>query len=273
MNYGYSRNISRQPAVVFQNLENAVNPVLNSSGQIVCPPGVVNSPIGTESETCAPLDIFGQGDPSAAAKAYITHVATADSYNTQRDFTANMTGPIIKLPADYWQFALGFENRREAAVFEPDAFYSTVPPVGNLSASFIEGAYHTNEIYGETMVPIFEPQQDIPALYRVELEGAIRRVNNSIAGNSDTWDAGLRWAPTQDILFRGNRTVSIRAPAITELFLPASTDRLSSPHPTRATRTSSPRDRIRPPAPRTAQPPASTRRRSPRTRSTRAWRV
>ncbi|HEY6515373.1 MAG TPA: TonB-dependent receptor plug domain-containing protein, partial [Steroidobacteraceae bacterium] len=77
LNYGYSRNISRQPAVVFQNLENAVNPVLNAGGQIVCPPGVVNSPIGTESETCAPLDIFGQGDPSAAAKAYITHVATA----------------------------------------------------------------------------------------------------------------------------------------------------------------------------------------------------
>ncbi len=38
-NYGYSRDISRQPAVVFQNLENAVNPVMNSSGQIVCPRG------------------------------------------------------------------------------------------------------------------------------------------------------------------------------------------------------------------------------------------
>ena len=224
MNYGYSRNISRQPAVVFQNLENAVNPVLNGSGQIVCPPGIVNSPIATESETCAPLDIFGQGDPSAAAKAYITHVATADSYNTQRDFTANISGPLIKLPADYWQLALGFENRREAAVFEPDAFYSTVPPVGNLSATFIEGAYHTNEVYAETTVPIFEPHQDIPALHRVEIDAAIRRVDNSIAGSSNTWDAGLRWAPTQDILFRGNRTVSIRAPAVTELFLPASTD-------------------------------------------------
>ncbi|MGH8199574.1 MAG: TonB-dependent receptor domain-containing protein [Steroidobacteraceae bacterium] len=232
MNYGYSRNISRQPAVVFQNLENAVNPVLNSSGQIVCPPGVVNSFIGTESETCSPLDIFGQGDPSAAARAYITHVATADSYNTQRDFTANITGPILKLPADYWQFALGFENRREAAVFEPDAFYSTVPAVGNFNATFIEGAYHTNEVYAETTVPVFEPHQDIPALYRVEMDGAIRRVNNSIAGNSDTWDAGMRWAPTQDILFRGNRTVSIRAPAITELFLPASTDNeFSTPDP------------------------------------------
>ena len=224
LNYGYSRNISRDPATVFQNLENAVNPVMNASGQIVCPPGVVNSPIATESETCAPLDIFGQGDPSPAARAYVTHVATAESYNTQRDFTADLSGPIIKLPADYWKFALGFENRREAAVFDPDNFYTSNPAAGDLSASFIEGAYHTNEVYGETLVPIFEPTQNIPALYRVELEGAIRRVDNSIAGNSNTWDAGLRWAPTQDILFRGNRTVSIRAPAITELFLPASTD-------------------------------------------------
>ena len=224
MNYGYSRNISRDPAVVFQNLENAVNPVMNASGQIVCPPGVVNSPIATESETCSPLDIFGEGDPSAAARAYVTHIATAESYNTQRDFTTDLSGPIIKLPADYWKFALGFENRREAAVFDPDNFYTSNPPAGDLSASFIEGAYHTNEVYGETLVPVFEPTQNIPALYRIELEGAIRRVDNSIAGNSNTWDAGLRWAPTRDILFRGNRTVSIRAPAITELFLPASTD-------------------------------------------------
>ncbi|MDE2450574.1 MAG: TonB-dependent receptor [Gammaproteobacteria bacterium] len=221
-NYGYSRNISRQPAVDFQNLQNAVNPVL-SGGQIVCPPGVVNSPYTTESETCAPLDIFGQGNPSAAARAYVTHLATAESYDTQRDVTANLTGPLVKLPAGDWQFAVGYENRREAAVFEPDSFYSANPPPSNLTATGIEGAYHTNEVYAETLIPVFAPKQDIPALNRLELEGAIRRVNNSIAGSSNTWDAGLRWAPTKDILFRGNRTVSIRAPAITELFLPSTT--------------------------------------------------
>ena len=95
---------------------------------------------------------------------------------------------------------------------------------GISAASYIEGSYHTNEAYAETLIPIFEPQQNIMALHRVELEGAIRHVENSIAGDSNTWDAGLRWAPTQDVLFRGNRTVSIRAPAVTELFLPASTD-------------------------------------------------
>jgi outer membrane receptor protein involved in Fe transport len=49
-------------------------------------------------------------------------------------------------------------------------------------------------------------------------------VNNSIAGDSTTWTGGLRWAPVEDIQFRGNKTHSIRAPAVTELFLPSSTN-------------------------------------------------
>lgn len=222
-NYGYSRNISKQPAIVFQNLQNAVNSVRDGSGNIVCAPNQPNSPIETTSNVCAPLNPFGEGSPSAAAKAYVTHIAFAESYNTQRDLTANFGGTIFKLPADDWKFNIGFENRREAAVFEPDSFYTSDPPAGGLTTSAIEGAYHTNEIYGETLVPIFEPAQDIPVLHMVELDGAVRHVNNSIAGSSLTRTYGFRWAPTKDVTFRANKTRSIRAPAITELFLPPST--------------------------------------------------
>jgi iron complex outermembrane receptor protein len=220
-NYGYARVDSRQPAVDFNNLQNALNSVRNASGQIVCSPGYTNSPIATQSSTCAPLNPFGLGSPSAAALAYITHIATAETWDTQRDATADLTGPILKLPAGHWKFAAGFENRRESQSFQPDAFFTT--GAGDLSASAIKGAYHTNEIYAETLIPIFEPKLHIPALHRVEAEGAIRRVDNSIAGLSNTWSAGLRWAPTRDVLFRYTKTVAIRAPAVTELFLPAAT--------------------------------------------------
>lgn len=226
-NYGYSRVISLSPALDLQNEQNALNAVLNSSGQIVCAPGYTNSPFPTESSKCAPLNPFGYGSPSAAARAYVTHIATAESYDTQRDFTANLTGPIVDLPAGSWKFAAGFENRREAAVFAPDAF-STASPSPNYGTAApvvtaIEGSYRTNEIYAETLVPLFEPKLHIPALRRLELEGAIRRVDNSLAGTSNTWSASLRWAPTRDILFRVVKTTSIRAPAVTELFLPAAT--------------------------------------------------
>jgi len=222
-NYGYSRNISKQPVVVFQNLQNAVNAVRDGSGNIICAPGQPNSPIETTSNVCAPLDPFGEGSPSRAAKAYVTHIAFAESHNTQRDLTADFGGTIIRLPADNWKFNLGFENRREAGQFEPDAFYTSNPPAGGITAGPIEGDYHTNEIYAETLIPIFEPAQNIPVLHMLELDGAVRHVNNSIAGSSLTRTYGFRWAPTKDITFRANKTRSIRAPAITELFLPPST--------------------------------------------------
>ena len=222
VNYGRSENTSVQPAYVFQNVQNALNAQL-VGGQIVCAPGQVNSPIPTNSSTCAPLNIFGAGQPSAAAVAYITHMATAVSTDTQRDATANLSGDILRLPAGEWKGAIGFENRRESADFSPDSFFTTTPAPGQIVAGSVAGSYISNEFYGETLVPIFEPSQDIPALHQLEFEGAIRRVDNSIAGKSNTWTEGLRWAPVQDILFRGNRTISIRAPAITELFLPSST--------------------------------------------------
>ena len=221
INYGYSRNTSTNPADVFQNIENALNATRNAQGQIICTPGYVNSPIKTGSSTCAPLDIFGRGNASPAALAYIIHDATAKSIDTQRDATANLTGDVFKLPAGEWKANIGFENRRESAKFSPDDYYTS--GTEQLTAGPVNGSYITNEVYAETLLPIFEPNQAIPMLHQIELEGAIRRVDNSIAGNSNTWTAGARYAPVSDILFRGNRTVSIRAPAITELFLPPST--------------------------------------------------
>jgi len=220
-NYGSSRNVSAVPAYVFQNVQNALNATLNSAGQIVCAGNPVAAPVSTGSSTCAPLNIFGLGSPSLAARQYITHVATAESFNTQRDLTAFIGGDLFKLPAGEVKGVIGYENRRETAKFTPDTFYTG--GYGQPTASAVEGEYHTNEVYAETQIPLFAPAQDILLLHSLELDGAIRRVDNSIAGTADTWTAGLIWSPVQDVQLRANKTRSIRAPAVTELFLPSST--------------------------------------------------
>ncbi len=220
-NYGYSRDVNRTPSYVFQNVQNALNATRDASGNIVCAGNPVNSVVTTGSATCAPLNIFGLGSPSAAARAYITHNAIATSINTQRDVSANLTGGIVKLPAGEWKGAVGYENRRESADFEPDDYYTL--NAGTSVASPVSGSYRTNEFYAETLIPIFAPMQSLPALHQLELEGAVRRVDNTFAGNSTTWTGGLRWAPIEDLQFRGNKTHSIRAPAVTELFLAPST--------------------------------------------------
>jgi iron complex outermembrane receptor protein len=217
-NYGVSNDLQVNPSYVYQNVQNALNSTLNASGQIVCAGSPVNAPTTTVSSTCAPLNIFGNGSPSVAARQYITHLARAESDNTQRDVTANLGADVFKLPAGELKLDVGFENRRESANFNPDEFYRL--SLGQALVTPVSGAYHTNEWYAETLIPIFAPSQDIPVLHRVELEGAARRVQNSIAGSATTWTEGLHWSPTEDVLVRANRTKSIRAPAITELFLP-----------------------------------------------------
>ena len=221
ISYGSSDNTQVTPAYVFQNLANALNATTNASGQIVCAGTPVNAPVSTVSSTCAPLNIFGNGSPSVAAQQYITHLAVAESFNTQRDFNSFISGDVLKLPGGDWKASAGFENRRESADFSPDSFYSG--SYGQGFAAGIAGSYITNEAYAETLVPIFGPGQDIPALHRVELEGAVRRVDNSLAGIATTYTYGMRWSPVEDVLFRGNKTKSIRAPSITEFFLPTST--------------------------------------------------
>ncbi|HEY0800582.1 MAG TPA: TonB-dependent receptor [Steroidobacteraceae bacterium] len=219
--YGTSSSTQVTPSYVFQNVLNSLNATTNAAGQIVCAGNPVNAPTSTQSSVCAPLNIFGNGSPSTPAQQYITHLATAESFNTQRDLTAYISGDILKLPAGEWKASAGYENRRESANFMPDNFYSL--GLGQNQQTAVEGSYITNEVYVETLVPIFSPMQDIPMLHRVELEAAARRVDNSIAGNATTYTYGMRWSPIEDVQFRGNKTKSIRAPSITELFLPTAT--------------------------------------------------
>ena len=219
VSYGTSDNRESTPSYVFQNVANALNATRNSAGQIVCAGTPVNGPTTTASSTCAPLNIFGQGSPSLAAQQYVTHLAVVDSFNTQRDTNAFIAGDILKVPAGEWKFSGGFENRRESADFSPDSFYTQ--DLGQTTIGAIAGSYVTNEAYLETLFPIFSPAQEIPGLDRLELEGAARRVDNSIAGDATTYTYALRWSPVEDVQFRGNKTKSIRAPSVTELFTPS----------------------------------------------------
>jgi iron complex outermembrane recepter protein len=217
-NYGESSNTATQPSLVYQNVVNALNSTTNASGQIVCAGTPVNAPTNTTSSTCAPLNPFGLGSPSLAAQQYITHLAQQTSYNTQRDVSGNLNGDVWKLPGGEWKASLGYENRRESADYSPDSFYTQ--GLGQNTLTGVEGAYHTNEVSFETRIPIFGDDFTFPGMHRLEANGAARWVENSVAGNAWTYTEGLEWLPVEDVKFRANKTKSIRAPSITELFLP-----------------------------------------------------
>ena len=220
-NYGRTENASLEPALNFQNYTNALNAVLGPGGSIVCAPGYTNSPVPTQSSTCAPFNPFGYGIASKAANAYVTDLATAVSTLTQRDLLATMEGTVFKLPAGAVKMSVGYENRRESADFQPDQFYQQgvgyFIPIGPTIGSFL-----TNEVFGEALVPVISPDMGIPGVHRVELEAAAREVDHSVAGKATTWTAGARYEPVSILQFRGNYTRAIRAPSVTEAFTPTS---------------------------------------------------
>ena len=238
-NYGRAEGQGREPALVQQNFENAVNPVSTTQ----CAPGVVNAPTPTLNSTCTPLNLFGQYRFSQAALDYVTAIADPSTVNEEWVFTASVAGPIARLPGGDLKVALGYEHRNESTDFRPGAFYfggpdpdPTTDANGNGDPTDdrvqfgrsvpilpVSGSYHTNEGFGEVTAEIFGPSNNIPVIYRLELHGAARYVDHSTAGTDWTWTVEGRWSPIRDIAFRGNFTRAIRAPAITEIFNPSST--------------------------------------------------
>ena len=241
-NYGHSRTKGRNPEIIEQNFNNAVDAVAGPGGVPQCKAGVVNSPFPTISSTCAPLNLFGTGQASQAALDYITGYSEPRSVNTQWVGTGSLTGSIFDLPGGPLGFAVGYEHRRESFNFDPGALLLGGPDSNPLvdangdgdptndPESFtrdaaitpVKGSFNTDEFFAELRAPIISPSNDIKFVRMLELQGAFRWVDHSSAGGDPAWTVGARYSPVRDITFRGNYTRSIRSPAVGEISLPTS---------------------------------------------------
>lgn len=168
---------------------------------------------------CIPLDIFGEGRANPAARDWVTGLAYGISDIEQTIYTANFGGELFQLPAGGFSFNVGYEAREERAGFLVDAASevalgrsSPIPATG--------GRYTTSEYYGEVLIPLISDDMNLPFLSFAELSAAYRNIDNSQAGEGETWTVGGRVAPIPALTFRGNYTESLRAPSLVELFTP-----------------------------------------------------
>ncbi len=221
--YGRSKTKGKSRELVQQNFENAL------AG---CPADAAASPIQTVSSTCVPFNPFGNQN-SQAVSDYITTIANPTALNEQWDILASLSGELFDIWGGGVAFALGYEHRDELADFDPgEFFFGAVDPDDpngdrtqygrSIPIDRVSGQYNTDEVFGELLIPVVSPGMNIPFVNLLEAKGAIRYVDNSLAGGDITWTAGGRWQPVPDITIRGNFTRSIRSPAITELFNPTS---------------------------------------------------
>jgi outer membrane receptor protein involved in Fe transport len=188
---------------------------------------------------CVPLNIFGEGAPSAAALDFITGgPQLSNSDIEQRVITANIGTELVELPAGAWAVAVGYETRTETARFSPglDAavpFTRSAPIVG------ISGQLETQEYYAETFIPITNSKQGIPFAHIAEINASYRSVENTVtapdgsetSNTDDAFEVGFRWAPVEDVVIRGTYAEAIRTPSLVELFTPTTQSFVSGDDP------------------------------------------
>lgn len=214
-----------------QNFINAVNVTTNGAGQIVCtiaPTRLVGAaltgfaaPGGTPvaDPNCVPLNVFGDGAASAAARNYVIQNTLTVSEQEQTVFNANLGGSLLDLWAGPVGFNIGYEHREESASFTPDAFQQAGQG-RSVAITPLTGQYNLDEVFGELIIPLASPDNNIPFLHSLQLVGRGRYTDNTVNGGSFAYTFGGSWSPIEDIEFRGTFTRSFRSPAITELFLP-----------------------------------------------------
>jgi outer membrane receptor protein involved in Fe transport len=215
---------------IVSNEYNAADAVLNpANGQIVC-----RSTLTQPGNGCVPINLFGYGSPSAAAKAYVTATSQSWIHDIQDVAEASASATPFSLWAGPVTIALGSGYRRESSDQTSDPIsaglksftggYLGFPPAlngvfggfdrGNLQP--VSGWYNLWEVFGETLVPL---AKDVPFAQSLDFNGAVRYTNYSTSGGVTSWKAGLTWQPVDSVRLRAARSRDIRAPNVNELYL------------------------------------------------------
>ncbi len=220
-NRGHVSGYASNPGVIQTRFTYAVDPVRDAAtGRIVCNVTLAN-PASSDPNIrdCQPLNLFGAGAPSQAARDYLSNEFSTRYEVDQTNVVANLGGDLLKLPAGAVKLNFGYEYRRSSLAIRPDD--ATRTGIGRGSAVLpVSGGVHSHEGYVEGLLPIAGNDFTLPLLQSLDVTAAYRYVDNSRAGTNSAWSVGGKWVPLRGLSLRATRSRSFRAPGILELFSP-----------------------------------------------------
>lgn len=193
--------------IITANLRQALDAVTDlATGQIVC---------RNPANGCVPINLFGTGVASPASIAWVTGTSSGSQFIKQSSGEASVSGEPFSTWAGPVSVAVGASWRKDSssgdssALDKARAFFFGNFAVDNVSQS-------VREAFAETVVPLAKDQTWAKSL---EVNGAVRATDYSLAGKVTTWKLGASYSPMDDLRFRVTRSRDIRAPALTEVSL------------------------------------------------------
>ncbi len=168
---------------------------------------------------CLPYNIWNTGGITGDQLAYlqIPLVRTGDA--TQQVVIAQITGELgITSPGAESPIsaAFGLEYRRDEVSSVVDTAFATGDGAGQGGpTNGLSGVTDVFDIFMEARVPLIE---NGPLAHSLALDLAYRYSDYASGNTTDTYKAGLDWAPTEDIRFRGSFQRAVRSANVIELF-------------------------------------------------------
>jgi outer membrane receptor protein involved in Fe transport len=180
--------------------------------------GYAQSHLARDVAECVPLNPFGEGNISSAARDYILEEgATSRSRVTQTVLNAYVTGDSrdwFELPAGPVELVAGAEYRRETSKDVQDDVLRAGLTHATALPPFEPGIFSTKEIFGELRAPLLK---DVPLFDELTLSAAGRLADyRGNVGTVFAWNVGGQWVPTRGLRLRINRSTAIRAPNLVE---------------------------------------------------------
>lgn len=171
---------------------------------------------------CVPINPFGLGSVTQAARDYVLVNSVATGKITQLNvggFVTGDTSGFFNLPGGPVGFSVGAEYRRETLAYDLDdltqegyAFYNAIP-------SFTSPAFSVKEVFGEVQIPLLS---DVPFFQELTLRGNGRISDyNGATGVTYSYGGEVTWKPIEDITLRGTYARAVRAPNLSEVYSPA----------------------------------------------------
>ncbi|HEX3843178.1 MAG TPA: TonB-dependent receptor [Steroidobacteraceae bacterium] len=198
-------------------LDDVTNP---ANGQVVCA-ATLQNPVPTLATGCQPWDIFAPGAVSPASAAYVGTTAVQRGQVLQQIVEADFTGDLsqyVQLPTAHsgLQVAVGSEYIDVHSYTQPDQTFQAGDLAGAGGATLpVQGTVESVDEYVEAKLPLL---QDKPFAKSLDMDDSYRHSHYAQGFDTNTFSAGLEWAPSQDVRVRGTFTRAVRAPNVVELF-------------------------------------------------------
>ncbi|HEU4958903.1 MAG TPA: TonB-dependent receptor [Sphingomonas sp.] len=197
----------------------SVDPSARVALETAADPAFAAAQLANDVAACVPVNFFGQGHITDAARGYLLQDSIARGKITQFVINGFMNGDTsdwFNLPGGPVGFAIGGEYRRETAFYGQDdytkaglTFYNAIPDLNPPS-------FEVKEVFGELRLPLLK---DIPFFQELSLNGAIRYADyKGNTGNVLAYNGNIEWAPIHGLRLRGNYSRAVRAPTLVDLY-------------------------------------------------------